>query len=236
MKLKTRLHDNSPTILAGLGVLGFFGSIVMTAKAAPIAEKRLKKLPQNAKLKDKIKLLAPIYAPVAGLSLISTACIIGSNRIHTYRYGSLLALYSIGEKTLQTWQDSTLEEIGKKRFDKVTSRVREPEGEPPASIMVDEERVLFYDRFSGRYFRGDSIESVRKVVNDINERMFAEDFASVNDFYYGIGLDRIEYGDDWGWSIANGAFTVEFDAFIRNERPVVSLTFQAKPRRYKEYK
>lgn len=233
MNVKQTLSNNSPTILASLGIAGFITAIVMTAKVAPKAERLLKDIPEDEPFIEKAKALAPYYAPTAGMVLISTACIVGSNRIHRYRYASLLALYSIGERSLQRWQDSILDEVGEKKFTKIKDRVKEPMGEPPASIVVDDERVLFYDIFSGRYFRGDSIEVIRKVVNDLNDQMYTEDFASVNDFYYGVGLDRMEFGSDWGWNIADGPVTVEFDAFIRNERPVVSISFTTKPKEYK---
>ena len=233
MNLKSQLHNNSPTILAGLGVLGFLGAIVMTAKAAPKAERKLKHLPQNATLKDKVKVVTPVYAPVAGMALISTACIVGSNRIHNYRYGALLALYSIGQQSLERWQDSALEVVGQKKFEKIVERDREPREMPPPSPIMDDERVIFWDNFSGRWFRAPSIESVRKVVNDINEKMFREDWAHVNDFYSGVGLEPMEYGDEWGWDLAYGACEVAFDAFIKEERPVVSVTFRLKPRMWK---
>jgi hypothetical protein len=233
MKVKQTLHNNSPTILAAFGVVGFISAIVMTAKAAPKAERVLEDVPEDAPIVEKIKAVSPIYAPTAGMILISTACIVGSNRIHRYRYASLLALYSIGEKTLERWQESTLEAVGKKKFEKVEERVREPRDDPPSSMIIDDNRVLFYDLFSGRHFHGNSIESVRKVVNDLNDQMYSEDFASVNDFYYGVGLDRMEYGSEWGWNIADGAVTVEFDAFIKNERPVVSVSFPTRPKEYK---
>ncbi len=233
MKVKQTLTNNSPTILAALGVSGFIAAIFMTAKAAPRAAKVLEEGHNDSTTIDKLKAVAPIYAPTAGMVLVSTACIVGSNRVHSYRYASLLALYSIGQQTLDRWQDAVLDTVGKKKYEQVRERVVEsPEGPLPASLLVDDERVLFYDVFTGRYFRGDSIEIVRKVANDITDRMFSEDFASLNDYYYGIGLDRTEFGDDWGWNIADGAMTVEFDAFIRNERPVVSVTFNLQPRKY----
>ena len=108
----------------------------------------------------------------------------------------------------------------------------EPRGEPPVSILPDDERTLFFDVFTGRYFRADSIEIVRKVLNDLNETMFQEDFVPLNDFYYGVGLEDTEFGNEIGWSIAYGSITAEFDAYLRNDRPIVSVTFQIKPRGY----
>ena len=235
MKIKQTLHNNSPTILAGLGIAGFITAIIMTAKAAPKAERVLERnemINFDASLKEKVMLVAPIYAPTIGMAMMSTACIVGSNRIHRYRYASILALYSIGQKSLQRWQDAVVDEVGEKKFNKVRERVAEPRGEPPVSILPDDERTLFFDVYTGRYFRSDSIETVRKVFNDLNDTMFSDDFAPLNDFYFGVGLEDTEFGNDVGWNIANGSITAEFDAFLKNERPIVSITFEIKPREY----
>lgn len=232
MKVKQTLHNNSPTILAGLGIAGFITAIIMTAKAAPQAKARLDHAPPDVSLKEKVMLVGPIYAPTVGMAMMSTACIVGSNRIHRYRYASVLALYSIGQKSLQRWQDAVVEEVGEKKFSKVRERVAEPRGDAPLSILPDDERTLFFDVFTGRYFRADSIETVRKILNDLNDTMFQEDFVPLNDFYYGVGLDDTEFGNEFGWSIAYGAITAEFDAYLRNDRPIVSVTFQIKPRKY----
>ena len=232
MKLKQALHNNSPTILAGLGVAGFITAIVMTAKAAPEAKARLDHAPSDVTLKERLMLVAPVYAPVAGMAMMSTALIIWSNRIHNYRYASVLALYSIGQRSLQRWQDAIVDEVGEKKFSKVRERVAEPRGEPPVSILPDDERTLFFDVFTGRYFRADSVETVRAVLNNLNETMFQDDFVSLNEFYYSVGLEDTEFGNEFGWDIAYGAITAEFDAYLRNDRPIVSVTFRIKPREY----
>jgi hypothetical protein len=152
--------------------------------------------------------------------------------MYRYRYASLLALYSIGQQTLDNWQGAVLGEVGKKKYEKIRERVVEPEGAPPISMIVDDERTLFYDKFTGRYFRSDSIETVRKVFNDLNDTMFNEDFAPLNDFYWGVGLDPVQFGNDWGWNIAHGSVQADFDAFLKNDRPVVSVTFLTEPRKW----
>lgn len=237
MKVKQTLTNNSPTILAGLGIVGFITSVVMSAKAAPKAAEALRtryyeKPNEIISLKDKIKITAPIYAPTAGMVLISTACVVGSNSIHRYRYASLLALYSIGQQAMDRWQDAVLGEVGKKKYEKVRERVAEPEGEPPVSLVVDDERTLFYDKFTGRFFRASSIEIVRKAINDLNDRMFREDFVSLNEFYFEIGLPQVEFGDEAGWNVADGSIKVTYDAFIKNDKPCISVSFVLSPKTY----
>ena len=231
------LQDNYPSLMAAAGVAGFITSVVMAAKAAPKAEHELDLLEQGQaewSMLDKVKAVAPVYAPTAGMIMISTACIVASNRAHRHRYASLLALYSIGEKTLQKWQSSVLEEVGPKKYDKVRERVVSPDENPvPTAVLLDEDRVLFFDTFSGRYFRLNSVETVRRVVNDLNDQLLSGDWITLNEFYFELGLERVEFGDDWGWAAYQGTIQVDFDSFIKEDRPCVSISFVVKPN--KEY-
>ncbi len=230
MSLKEELRHHSPTILAGLGIGGFITAIIMTAKAAPEAERVLNKLPKDAPLKEKIKAVALLYAPTAGMAILSTGCIVGSNRIHRYRYASVLALYAIGERSLDRWQQATLDTIGEKKYETIQEKAGEPEKNPPSSMFMDDERTMFYDVFSGRYFRADSIETIRQVINQLNEEMYEADFAAINDFYYHVGLPPMEFGEEWGWNIAYGSVYADFVPFLRNNRPVIRVEFKVKPR------
>ena len=64
--------------------------------------------------------------------------------------------------------------------------------------------ALFYDTFSGRYFRS-SVESIRTAENEMNRAAACGEFVSLNTFYDTLGLDSIKFGDDFGWGgILNG--------------------------------
>ncbi len=234
MKINNIIKDQYPNLLAATGVAGFITAVVMAAKAAPKAKDILEEIEEDAPLLDKARAVAPVYAPTAGMILISTACIVASNRAHRHRYASLLAIYSIGERTLQKWQTSVLEEVGEKKFEKVRERVVSPDDNPvPTAILLDEDRVVFFDVFSGRYFRMNSVESVRRIINDMNDQLLAGDWISLNDLYFELGLERTEYGDELGWAAYHGTIQADFDSFLKNDRPCVSVSFIVKPR--KEY-
>ena len=233
MKLKTRVQNQSPAILAALGCVGFISAVVMAAKAAPKARDAIEPRSKSTTM-EKIKIVAPIYAPTVGMVLLSTGCIIGSNRIHHYRYASLLALYSIGEKSLQKWQSAVLDEVGQNKYDKVRERTVMPEEPLPVNLLIDDSGIACFDVFSGRYFKTDSIETVRRIVNDLNDRLIVGDFVALNELYYELGLDRVEFGDEVGWLLHDHDKTIKvsFDPFMKDDRPVVSVSFVVKPRKY----
>jgi hypothetical protein len=165
--------------------------------------------------------------------LISTACIVASSRAHRHRYAGLLAIYSIGERTLQKWQSSVLEEVGPKKYEKVRERVVSPDENPvPTAILLDEDRVLFFDTYTGRYFRKNSVETIRRKVNDLNDQLLTGDWISLNDFYFELGLERVDFGDEVGWTSYHGTIQVEYDSFIKDDRPCISVSFLVKPKEY----
>jgi len=232
MKVMRTLENKSPVIFSLLGITGFITSVVMAAKAAPVAEKVLNERPNDAdSFLEKTKAVIPIYAPTAGMVLISTGCILASNRIYHHRYSSILALYALGERSMKKWQDVIFDEVGEKSFEKVRERVVAPEEAMPA-IVVDDPTVLCYDTYSGRYFKTDSVETVRRYINDLNDVLFQEDFVGINDFYFMVGLPKTEFGDDVGWNVADGSIQVRFDSFLVNDRPCVVISFGLGPKAY----
>ena len=231
MKLKNELTRQSPAILAALGCVGFITSVIMAVKATPTATNTLRNLDEPTRL-EKAKAIAPIYAPTVGMMMLSTASIVGSNRIHSYRYASLLALYSIGERSLKRWQEAVLDEVGEKNYEKVRERILTSDDTVPSDMLIDDERVLFYDVYSGRYFRADSVELVRRAINDMNDMLYSEDFVGLNEFYWSVGLPDVEFGNEFGWRISDGSIKIALDAYLKNDVPCIHVSFVVKPKEY----
>lgn len=239
MDINRELRRHGPSILAGLGVAGFIGAVVMAAKAAPKANDILEEMPKDSSLMDKARAVAPNYIPTVGMMLISTSCIMMSTRMLRHRYAALLALYSVGERAMEKWQDATLKEVGPKKMDKIKDRVIDPNEDPrpiPAPILIEEGGAIFKDSWSGRYFPLDSINTVRTVVNDLNEKILRGEWVSLNDFYYELGLEAVQEGDDVGWVSYRSLIDISFGSFIHEkyDRAVVTITFVDLPRRYED--
>lgn len=228
------LSRKSPSILAAIGVAGFVSAVVMSARASKEAYSILEKQPADATPLEKFRALAPTYAPTAALVLISTGCIVGSNRIQGYRYGSLLALYSLSERGLQRWQRAVMNEVSKNKYEKIEDRAYQPESAPPEpnNLVNPERRVLFFDSYTGRYFYMDSVETVRKIINDLNEMLYSEDFVELNALYYKLNIPAVDFGNDAGWHIDGGNIQIDLTPFLYEDRPGVRLSFKVAPKPY----
>ena len=181
------------------------------------------KILQNAKQFPKeefskgevIKLTWKCYLPTCALFLLTAGCIIGSNKVNLNKQLALGSAYAISDKAYRELKDKLPELIGTNKSDKIKSALvkQKIDEKPPVEeniIRTGKGETLFLDGISGRYFKSD-LQSVRKAINDINEVINNEDYASLNDLYYELGLRQIDLGDEVGWNIHNnGKLDVDY--------------------------
>lgn len=246
MNWKNELLKRSPNILLGSGILGFIAAVVMSAKATPKAMRILSEqsygIEMNSRSEDylkpypskmdKIRAIAPIYIPTAGMVLLSTGMLMASDRIVRNRYASLLTLYSITERAMREWESSTSENVTKKKLESIKGGVMAPTEDPPSEEDFVDGNRLFWDPYSGRFFYAASVDTVRRIFGDINLRMVNDEFVPLNDFYYALNLDPVGYGNDNGWNLEDGKVSPAFDSFMRNDRAYIRVEYPIKPRNW----
>jgi len=213
MNWKNELVKRSPSILFGSGIFGFVAAVVMSAKATPKAMRILDEQshgvemnsrhedylkPYPSKL-DKIRAIAPVYIPTAGVVLLSTGMLLASDRMIRNRYASLLAIYSITERAMREWESATTDNVTKKKLQTIKSEVMAPDSEIPLEEDFVDGNRLFWDAFSGRFFYAQSVDTVRRIFSDINLEMVHANFVPLNSFYEDLNLDPVGFGYDNGW-------------------------------------
>lgn len=120
MKSKTLKHvgawckEQLPIILSGAAVIGVVITGVLTAKAAVKAEKKLDQLEEPTTL-DKVKAIAPIYAPSIVVGGATIACVLSANRANLKRYATLAGTCVFAESQLQAHKDKIVELFGKEK-------------------------------------------------------------------------------------------------------------------------
>jgi len=220
-ELSRVVNQNSPTILTGLAVAGLLTTIILTVKGTIKAQDILhyeqkyrmeewsdqtgevEDACPDLEFEERIKLTWKCYIPTALMSLSTIACMIGSNRINLRRNAAVASLLSIAETTLREYQSKVAEEIGKGKEEKIRDEIAQdkldnnPVNEKTV-VLTGSGNYLCYDSFSGRYFRSD-VEVLQKAANEFNQKLLREGWLSINEFYYDIGLESIELGDEMGW-------------------------------------
>lgn len=236
--VRNSVIKHSPEILTGIGIAGTVGAVVLSVNITPKAIIKIQNAESNKgnKLSNKeiIKLCWKDYLPVVALEIASISCIIGGNRINLKRNAALGAAYAISEKTLLKYKDKVIETIGEKEEQKIMDKIHEDDvkNDPPKNntiIVTSNGNTLFKDEISGRYFRSD-MNSINKIINELNEKINHQDYVSLNELYSGYGLDPLRDGDLIGWNITNGIIKLTLSTcLVDNNEPCIVLDYEKLP-------
>lgn len=233
---KKLVADNSPAVLTAVAVVGVVTTAILVAKAAPKAHIDLlneeSERPGDADLTDKILLTYRYYIPAVAVGTATIACIIGANTINTKRSAALASAYGLTELAFKEYREKVVDHIGEAKETKVHDAVmkdvvdRLPES---AQILVtDGGTQLFLDRYTERLFDSD-METVRGAVNDLNEVIFSDMYASLNDFYRLLGVPTSTVGEEVGWT-TEVPLKVRYSTQLYNgKRAAVVIDFEKAP-------
>lgn len=249
--------ERSPEILTGIGIAGMITTTILAVKATPKAlqlieeeknrrtDKILEGMSPNedencwqvVKLKpiEVAKVAWKPYIPAVLLGASSVACLIGANSVHARRQAALYSAYKLSETAFTEYRDKVLETVGEETEKEVRDKVAKDKVEKnPASkteiYMTGKGESLFYDPISDRHFMSD-IETIRKIVNDLNYAMGygSEMYVSLSQLYDELGLKHTSISDNIGWNIRDGLIEPDFSSQIDEGKPCIVLDWLKVP-------
>lgn len=247
---------HSPEILTGIGVAGMMSTAVLAVRATPKALELIEseKRKQNHKLLEEakkagndicdqvtklsylemIKVAWKPYIPAVATGIVSTACIIGASSVSMRRNAALATAYQLSTTALADYKEKVIETIGEKKEQTVKDKVAQKKVEEnPVSnneiIVTEKGNTLCFDSFSSRYFKSD-IEAIRRAENNLNQRLLAYDYISLNDYFAEIGLRHTELGYQLGWRVDKGLIQLHFSSQLADDgTPCVVVNFDNPP-------
>ncbi len=238
-KLGGIVENNAPAILTGLAVTGTLSTAIFAARGAVKATRELdgyyETYPDEHQktLNESIRVVWKHYIPAAGMGVATIAAIIGAQAINTRRQAALISMYTLTDTAFKEYREKALEVVGKNAEQKVRDGIAKDrvDSDPVTGrdvIITGKGDVLCYETLTGRYFTSD-MESLRKAENNINAHIIKQDYASQNDFYREIGLDRTELGDDVGWNTSK-MLDLDFTAVVSSDgRPCLAVSYHVAP-------
>lgn len=232
------LKKHSPEILTGIGVTGMITSTVLAVRATPKAlylldEARYEKKAELTTL-ETIKVAWQPYIPAVLTGVAGVTCIIGASTVSYKRNAALATAYTLSEKALLTYKDKVIETIGEKKEKAIRDQISQDEvNKNPVSssqvIITQKGNTLCMDSLSGRYFKSD-IDSINKAVNELNKELNHQNYVSLDEFYFKIGLDPIKNGHRLGWNIDDGLIEVDFGTCLAEDEPCIVIDFETPPK------
>ena len=233
------LSKHSPEILTGLGIAGMITTTVLAVKATPKAlmciEDAAYEKEESLTSFEKAKSCWKCYIPAAVTGTVSIVCLIGASSVNVRRNTALATAYKLSETALTEYREKVVETIGEKKERDIKDAIAKDtvEKNPVVQqnvVITGKGDTLCYDKLFGRYFKSD-IETLKKIENELNRRMFSECYVSLNDFYYEVGLDGVDAGEDLGWNIDNGYIDLDFSSQLSMDgQPCLVVSFKIPPK------
>jgi hypothetical protein len=234
------IGKHSPEILTGIGIAGMVTTTVLAVKATPkalrlIEEKKLELNVADLTIKDTIKAAWKPYIPATLLCTTSISCLIGASAVNYKRNAALATAYAISERTLLRYRDKVIDTLGDKKEKEIREKVAQDEvtNKPVSNsqiIVTSKGHTLCMDSISGRYFESD-IDIIQKKVNYLNRRMLHENYISLDEFYYELGLEPTKNASNLGWNLDQGLIELDFSACLTDDgRPCVYVDYAVSPR------
>lgn len=212
---KLFLDRHSSTILTCIGGAGVIATAVMAVKATPKALKRLDEAKEEKGEEltkvETVKVAGPAYIPSILVGASTIACIFGANALNKRKQAALMSAYALLNSSYKEYKDKVEELYSEEANDRVVKGIAKDKYDE-TDISVEDDKQLFYDSFSGRYFES-TIEDVQRAEYRVNRDLVMRDYVSLNEFYEHIGAPPIDAGEELGWS-RGGNFAAYWQEWI----------------------
>lgn len=245
------IKNKSSEILLGTGIALFGTSLYLTGKSAIKASRIIDDAEfdrQSQKIEDdmyvpdltfkeKFNLTWKCYILPGVTALTATGCFVGSYVIKNKKCAALASVASLAEGALVEYRNAVIETIGEKKEQAIREKVSLKKADTVeyrdnTVYITGNGNTLYMIDWTNDNFRSDANHlQVDDAINKLNSLLNAYDYASLNDFYELLGLDRSRYGDEIGWNKnRDGLVYVSYDSSVRNNELCWVIRFNIDPR------
>ena len=199
---KMFINRNASTILTCVGGVGVVATAVLAVKATPKAlillDEAKKEKGEELTNFEKVQTAGLAYIPATLVGISTIACIFGANVLNKRQQAALMSAYALLDSSYKDYKNKVEQLYGEGADGHVREELAKDKYEEE-SVEVEDNKQLFYDEFSGRYFES-TMEDVIRAEYEINKILCVTGGAYLNEFYDELGLDQVDYGDHLGWS------------------------------------
>lgn len=204
---KIFLNKNASTILTCIGSAGVILTSVLAVKATPKAMKMIERAEEEKgeelTVTETVINAAPAYIPAITAGTATIACVFGANILNKRQQAAITSAYALLDNSYKKYRKKVDELYGEDAGRRVRANIAKDEyEEAEEKVEVEDDKRLFYDFFSDRYFTANPV-TIAQAECHINRNITLRDCAYLNEFYEEVGLEPIEAGWKLGWSTSS---------------------------------
>lgn len=201
---KLFVRKNASTILTCIGATGVIATSVLAVRATPKAlmllENAKEEKGESLTKMEVVNVAGPAYIPAVLVGMSTIACIFGANALNQQRQAALTSAYVLLNNTYNRYKSKVADLYGEE-----TDRyIREDMAKDRyvGDDQSNDDVILFYDEFSGRYFNA-TMADILKAEYEVNKKLSNFGEVCLNEFYELVGLNKVDYGDCLGWFVVD---------------------------------
>ena len=195
-----------PTLLTVLSAAGVGITAVMAVKNTPKALAVLQDAETEKgsalRFREKVIIAAPVYIPAILVGTATISCIFGGHILNQRQQTALISAFALLDASYREYREHVAALYGRDTDLEIRGRIAE-EHQKTAEMQNGNERVLFFDEYSNRYFWRSMLEVVDAEYH-FNRNLALRGYAELNEFYEFLGLKPTEYGLEVGWNLCMG--------------------------------
>ena len=178
---------------------------------------------------ERFKLVWKLYIPPALTATTTVVSIVAANKVSTNKTIAAQTALTASQQLFTDYQARVIEEYGEHKDQAIRDKIAEERVKalPPPSqdiLITGPGNILCCEQFTGRYFASD-METLRKAQNDINAKLLSQDYATMTDFYYLVGLAQTTGSSQLGWR-SDKQMRLDFSAVMTDDgRPCLSFEY-----------
>ncbi len=234
MSIRSIIKENQSLIFTIGASAGVLTTAYLAAKAGAHAARVIDQVEEideplgdrYGRLRERSTLVWRLYIPTAVSAAGTIGCLIAVKRVDGRKTLAAQAALAVTQGAYSEYRDKIVEEFGEKKDQKILAKVAESkvDAKPPsAALIVGEGEVLCCELYTMRYFKCD-MQKLRNAVNEVNARMLRNDVATLDDFYYLVGLEFTGGSSYVGWK-ADRLMDLEFSSTLYDGRPVLAFDY-----------
>lgn len=200
-RTKLFCNRNASTILTCIGGAGVVVTSVMAVQATPKAlrllEEAKKEKGEELTTIETVKVAWKPYIPPVLVGASTIACIFGANMLNKRKQAALMSAYALLDNSYKEYKNKVQELYGEEASNHIQEELAKDKYED-ADIELSEDKQLFFDEFSGRYFESTTVD-VLKAEYEFNKQLSDRGAAYLNELYVLLDIPTTDYGDKLGW-------------------------------------
>lgn len=219
------IKDNSSVIFSVGACVGVVSTAYLAGQAGYRTAHKLENQDPAMELREKARIVWRLYIPAGATAAATIIFVAGIKHVDGRKTLAAQTALAVSQRAYESYRAEVIEEFGERKDKTILAKVAEKrvEANPPTIITGVEGSVLCCELFTGRYFHSD-MDALTKAVNQINAEMLQRDYATLDDFYYIIGLENTTVSGQTGWK-SDKLLDLEFSSVLYHGKPCLAFDY-----------